>query len=236
VVPADQLISSSAPLWTGFELALKAVERFDCLVTFGVPTKGPETGYGYIEMGEEAFKGVHRAASFKEKPDRATAQQMVDSGKYLWNSGIFVWRPGTFLSELSKHVQEVHGPLSAAKRLKGKPLAEAYSRMPSISVDHSLMERSDRVFVVRSDLDWSDLGTWQTVKELRGGAKDQGPDVLLGSSDVLIHRSDDRPIAVVGLSDIIVVDSPKGLLVCAGRSAQDVREVRRKLRERGLDS
>jgi mannose-1-phosphate guanylyltransferase len=97
------------------------------------------------------------------------------------------------------------------------------------------MERSGRVFVVRSKLDWSDLGTWQTVKQLKGSTPDSGPNLLLGSSDVLIHRTGKRPIAVVGLSNIIVVDAPEGLLVCSGKSAQEVREVRKRLKERGME-
>ncbi|MCU0798936.1 MAG: sugar phosphate nucleotidyltransferase [Candidatus Thermoplasmatota archaeon] len=235
VVPADQYVTSSAPLWSGFDLALRAVRENDCLVTFGIPARRPETGYGYIEQGKEVFKGVHRAASFKEKPDKDTAMKMVSGGNHLWNSGIFVWRPRTFLSELSVHVPEVHGPLTSAGRLSGKPLSAAYSKLPSISVDHSLMERSERVFVVRSDLDWSDLGSWQTVKELMGPTTNTGKNVLLGSEDVLIRSSRKRPVAVVGLSDVIIVDSPEGLLVCSSRSAQEVRKVRKELRERGLE-
>jgi len=235
VVPADQYVTSSAPLWSGFDLALRAVMEHDCLVTFGIPARRPETGYGYIELGKEVFKGVHRAASFREKPDKDTALKMVQAGNYLWNSGIFVWRPRTFLKELSLHVPEVNGPLSSASRLSGKPLLEAYSNLPSISVDHSLMERSERVFVVRSELDWSDLGSWQTVKELMGTTPNTGKNVILLSEDILVHSSGKRPVAVIGLKDVIVVDSPNGLLVCSGRSAQEVRRVRKELRDRDLD-
>ncbi len=235
VVPADQYVRSSAPLWSGFDLALRAVREHDCLVTFGIPAKRPETGYGYIELGEEVFIGMHKAVSFKEKPDLETATKMVAEGDFLWNSGIFVWRPKTFLEELSVHVPEVHGPLSSAKRLSGRPLSEAYSRMPSISVDHALMERSRRVFVVRSDLEWSDLGSWKTVRELMGPTLNSGKNVLIGSEDVLILTDSKRPVAVVGLKDLIIVDSPKGLLVCSGRSSQEVRHVRKELRDRDLE-
>lgn len=236
VVPADQYIRSSGPLWKGLDLASKAVRELDLLVTFGVPALRPETGYGYIERGAELFPGVHRAASFKEKPDKDTAERMVASGSYLWNSGIFVWRPRTFLRELSLNVPEVHGPLLSVRKPSGKHLADAYSMVPSMSVDHSLMERSSAVSVVESDLQWSDLGTWQTVKELLGPTPDMGPNVILGSGDVLVKGSMKRPIAVVGLSNVIVVDSPKGLLICSGTSAQEVRRVRKELKERGLGS
>jgi mannose-1-phosphate guanylyltransferase/mannose-6-phosphate isomerase len=205
------------------------------IVTLGMKPSGPETGYGYMEVGEPipGAPGVHSVARFIEKPDAERAQALLAEGA-LWNAGMFVFTAETMIEEMQVHAPEV---LSAVRRaLEGASLdldfirlqAEGFTKAPNISLDYAVAERTNRIAVVPADLRWSDVGSWSALWEL--GEKDDAGNVSVG--DVLIEgskhcyaRSDGILTAVVGLKDAVVVVTEDAVLAMHRDRAQDVKKV-----------
>ena len=183
------------------------------LFTIGaVPTR-PETGYGYIRVGADLPADPDLApgdpgnevARFVEKPDRATAEQYLASGEYLWNTGLFVWRAADLLDQLERFTPEL-APLVPLLREGGTE--EFFRRAPTISIDHALLERSDRVGVVRATFDWDDVGAWDAVARTRGA--DEAGNVVLGDAHAVdceasIVYADDGPVVAFGVRDLVIV-------------------------------
>jgi len=218
------------------------------LVTLGIKPTRPETGYGYIQRGAplEQGKGVGEDAfqvvRFTEKPDREKAEAYVGSGDYYWNSGIFIWRADRFVEEMARHLPGHHKGLSEISQLleagtgSFDRIEEIYSSLESISVDYGIMERGDRVAVIPAEMGWSDVGSWETVRELldkdENGNVLQGDVLALDTRDCLV-RSEDRLVATLGVEGLVVVDTTDALLVCNEARSQEVRAIAERLREEG---
>ncbi len=246
VLPSDHAIRDAGAFRRALVGARGAAEQ-GWLVTFGIAPSTPETGYGYIRLGEPlpGHPEARAVARFVEKPDRATAEAYLAEGGYAWNSGMFAFRAGTFLEELARHAPEVHEGLHALgpRVRKGEEIpAEAYGALPKISVDYAVMERSDRVAVFPVDPGWSDLGSFGALLDLlpldeAGNAVRVAPGgeaVLVASRDNLAWGGR-KVIALVGMSDTLVVDTPDALLVCARDRAQEVRAVVDRLKAEGRE-
>ncbi|HUW69812.1 MAG TPA: sugar phosphate nucleotidyltransferase [bacterium] len=229
VAPSDHLIGGlddyRAVVERGTELALAGR-----LVTFGIAPAYPETGYGYIETDGE------RVVSFKEKPDAETAKRYVEAGRYYWNSGMFCFKAGVFLDELRRHAPAVYAACVAAyegatTQKPLRPTVDGMTAIPSISVDYSVMEKSDRVSCVLcpSSLGWSDLGSYDALyDELcpqdASGATIGSPEPLsIDSAGNLVIASGKR-IVLVGVEDLVIVDTPDALLVARRGSTQKVKD------------
>jgi len=222
VMPADHFIRDEARFREAVETAVwfAADGR---LVTFGIKPSHPETGYGYIQGGENLGGGVFKVVRFAEKPDHATARRYVADGNYFWNSGIFCWKAAAILAELEKfepaiHIAVVDGPVTD----------EGYSLLPSISIDYAVMERTDRAVVLPVDFGWSDVGSWSALDEVlekdpRGNIF-QGNVVDVDSSGTSVIASE-RLVATIGLKDLVVVETPDAVLICPKDRAQDVKKV-----------
>ncbi|EPG5418743.1 mannose-1-phosphate guanylyltransferase/mannose-6-phosphate isomerase, partial [Pseudomonas aeruginosa] len=190
-----------------------------------------------------------RVARFVEKPDQATAQSYLDSGKYLWNAGMFCFQAATVLQELERHAPEVliaaHAALADGSSLENgqcrqrELAAGAFAEAPDISVDYALMERSDKVAVVPCSIGWSDIGSWQALRELsaadENGNQVRGESVLHDVSNCYID-SPKRLVGAVGVHDLIIVDTPDALLVADAARSQDVKFVAQELKRRGHDA
>ncbi|PLV59785.1 mannose-1-phosphate guanylyltransferase [Thermotoga sp. KOL6] len=229
VLPADHRIPNTEKFWETVNKAVTALERYGGLFTFGIVPTRPETGYGYIEVGSQLEEGVHNVAQFKEKPDLETAKKFIESGNYLWNSGMFLWKGGEFIDEVRICEPAIYEHLKDVDPRDFEALKKAYEKVPEISVDYAVMERSKKVRVVKADFEWSDVGNWSSVREIEGYTE-ESENVILVDSERVFVKPFNKPIAVVGLSDIIVIDSPNGILVCREETAQRVREVTKKLR------
>jgi len=241
VLPADHAISAHGVFRADLRLALRVAEETGALVTLGLPPTRPETGYGYIRPAK-AIPGtrgrVARVAAFIEKPNLRRAEALVAEGRVLWNAGIFAWRASDVLEELRAHVPAVVGPLEAALARGGGALAAAYRRIPSVSIDHGVLEHSRRVMVVRARFPWSDVGSWAAVEPFWRGAAN-GDNTVRGHALPIDSRgcvvdSPERLVALVGVEDLVVVDAGDAVLVCRKDRAQDVRLVVDELRRRGL--
>jgi len=238
-MPSDHHIVGRARFRVTLEAAVQAA-RHDFLVTIGIPPTRPETGYGYIQLGPELDAGallpLYRVNRFTEKPDRGTAERYLQSGEYAWNSGILVARVGLLWQEIGRHLPEVCEALEEIRRASpewpalSESAAERFAGMPSISIDKGVLERSDRVAVVPGHFGWNDLGDWAALSRLlpldeKGNAV-IGEVLLQDAERVVVHGSE-RLVVALGVSDLIIVDTPHVLLVCARDQAQEVRHVAR---------
>lgn len=241
VLPADHVITDAAAFRATLARALDVAEQRDCLVTLGVTPTRPETGFGYIQVGpplEGGGAGVHAVARFLEKPDLARATALLAQGDVLWNAGIFAWRVERILAELRRWVPEVLEPLEHAARAgTAAALARAYRRIPSVSIDTGVLERAEKVAVVRATFPWNDVGSWAAVADLwrDGDAANavRGAAITVDSEGCVIDAGT-RLVAVLGVRDLVVVDTPDALLVCPRSRAQDVRLIVDELRRRRL--
>jgi mannose-1-phosphate guanylyltransferase len=241
VVPSDHVIGVGPRFARTIERAFDVAERTGALVTLGIRPTRPETGYGYIRPGARlagANGGTTWVDAFIEKPPLARARQLVKGGA-LWNSGMFVWRVDRILDELDRLLPEVLGPLARAARRGGDAaLARAYRRLPSVSIDTGVMERAARVAVVPATFSWSDVGSWAAAGDLwrqRGpaGNASRGRVVALVSRGCVVD-SPERLVALLGVENLVVVDTPDAVLVCRVDRAQDVRRVVAELERQGL--
>lgn len=246
VVPADHVITGQAQFESAVALAAELAAE-DYLVTFGITPTRPETGYGYIQpkrqvrLGSKAGLAGHPVARFVEKPDEAKAKQYLRAGNYYWNSGMFVWRAATILNELRRHQPALGRAMDEVIALASSPATrnaadDAYRTVPSVSIDTGVMEQSSRAAMVPVTFAWSDVGSWGSLTEVAKGDKAgnviSGRAVDLDSRDSIIY-ADRRLVATIGLTDMVVVDTPDATLVCPKTRAQDVKKVVEVLKEQG---
>jgi mannose-1-phosphate guanylyltransferase len=260
VSPADHVYTNPGALRQAIGLAVAAAAAGPALVTLGITPSRPETGYGYIELVGEAEAsasagptpppGVRRAARFVEKPDLATAAGYLSSGRFLWNSGVFAWKVSSILRQIEICAPDLWRDLKAIDAALGRPdeervIAQAFASMASISIDYAVMEKTRDVLVVPVDPGWSDVGSWDAAAELHAtdaagnafagdaGAADHVLNV--GSRDCFVYTSggSGRPIALVNVEDLIVVDAGDALLICRKGDSQSVRAVVEALKARG---
>jgi mannose-1-phosphate guanylyltransferase len=190
-------------------------------VTVGIVPTRPDTGFGYIEPGEEIEPGARRVARFAEKPDRATAERMVASG-HLWNSGIFAWRVGDFLDEVRALTPEVAPALDAAHG----DMARFFGAVRSVSVDVGVLERSARVLVVPGDFGWDDVGTWAALRRVR--APDSAGNAVSGAVHALdahgnVVHADGNAVVLYGVDDLVVVTRDGLTLVTTVERSADLK-------------
>jgi len=237
VLPADHHIGAPHEFCCCLESAAEAALQLDALVTIGITPRSPETGYGYIQYGKEtgAYKGLaaYRVQRFLEKPALAKAREFLAQGNFLWNSGMFIWKAATILSEIKTYLPEMYSALAAVVPQLGTAQAQqtmdaAYHAIESISIDYGVMEKSAKVVILKGDFGWSDVGSWSAVYDI--SEKDaQGNvvhgDVISVDTNGSFIYSKKKLTAVVGLDDIVIVETDDALLVCAKDRVQDVKKV-----------
>jgi mannose-1-phosphate guanylyltransferase len=242
VTPSDHHIGPFHAFEETIRQGLLLLERVDGLVTLGIPPTGPETGYGYILAGEAVPEqpAARRCQRFTEKPDRPTAERFVADGRYYWNSGIFLWRAATLLRAVARHLPEHARCLEAIRPALGTAqevtmLDREFPRMPKVSVDVGVLEKADEVYMVPAAFAWDDVGTWSALGRILPadelGNAVVGRHVTRDSRGCVVYGTT-RPIATIGLRDLVVVETSEGILVCPKARAQEVKELVRLLRER----
>ncbi len=231
VLPSDQGVRDPEAFGAALALAVEAARQGDVFITLGVPPTRPETGYGYLETGvDDAGSPVRRVLRFVEKPPLEMAERYFRSGNFYWNAGIFAFRIPVLLAAMEELCPEI---LAAARdahaaRKAGNAVgfAAAFARSPKLSIDYAVMEKARDVRTVPADCGWSDLGSWDAVHEFRtkdaAGNAAEGSATLIGSSNSLVLASE-RPVVLIGLDGVIVVDSPAGLLVSRKGASDDLR-------------
>jgi mannose-1-phosphate guanylyltransferase / mannose-6-phosphate isomerase len=246
VVPADHVVKGQREFDAAVSLAANLANE-GLLVTFGIKPIRPETGYGYIKpdrktlLAKQGTLKGHPVNRFVEKPNAAKAAQYLKAGDYYWNAGMFVWRAATILEEIRRHQPALSRGIDKIGQLieqgaSRTAIDEEYRKLPSVSIDTGVMEQSTKAAVVPVTFRWSDVGSWGSLDEV--AAKDKSGNVVGGRVvDIDSQRSiiygDRRMVATIGLTDMVVVDTPDATLVCPKSRAQDVKKVVEILRKQG---
>jgi len=234
VLPADHVIQNQDAFERAVELGVQAA-RLNYLVTFGIMPTAPETGFGYIQAGAplDTIAGVHSVTRFVEKPDRVTAEQYLTQGNYSWNSGMFLLSAGRYLEELRQHRPDILAATTRAWEGRAedldfcRPASADFLACPADSIDYAVMQPTTRAAVVPVAIGWSDVGAWDALwqladKDAHGNAL-QG-DVFACDTHNSYLRSESRLVAVIGLNDVIVVETADAVLVMHKDRSQDIKQ------------
>jgi mannose-1-phosphate guanylyltransferase len=234
VLPADHIIRDVDAFVGIIKKAIDFAYHSKGLVTIGIQPTRPETGYGYIQREEkEIEENIFKVKTFAEKPNYQTAERFLESGDFLWNSGMFIWRVDVILEEFKKYMPDLFEGIEKLQKhiLKDdfqKQVELVYGMLRSISIDYGVMEKSDRVYVIRSTFGWSDVGSWEEVYQL--SHKDELGNYIHGKCFVDDVRnsyvySENNFTAVLGLENVIVINTDDAVLIANRTHSQDVRKV-----------
>lgn len=242
-LPSDNLVHDPEKMRNALLAGLDYSQQADTGMIFGMWPMRPETGYGYIQLGEKLGEKdgtvFHDVKVFKEKPDEITAAKYLESNEFLWNAGIFVWKVSRLWKEIKTHLPELAVGLKKLRPYLGTEaefakLTEIYPTLPSISVDYGILEKSRDLVVVPTDFGWDDLGSWSSLGRFfpqdRDGNMVQGYFAGVETKNCIVD-SPQKMVAALGVSDLIIVETDDVLLVCAKEKAQEVRKIVEKLRE-----
>lgn len=234
ILPADHLIKDKAEFKETIVRAAAFAQSSDSLVTIGINPTRPETGYGYIQfIDDEVSDGIYKVQTFAEKPNIATAKRFMESGDFLWNSGMFIWKTDTILKEISVHLPELYDGLLKIDKAIGtdsfdKVLTNVYGQLVNVSIDYGIMEKSSKVYLTKGEFAWSDVGSWEEVYQLSNKNDDGNSefgDIYTENTLGSYIFSPKKFTAIVGLENIIVIDTNDALLICNRENAQDVKHV-----------
>jgi mannose-1-phosphate guanylyltransferase len=248
VLPSDHLVVNAGRFRKLIKAAAELAKAGDHLVTIGIEPTFPETGYGYIHIDGkiDAVSGedIYKVLGFKEKPSKPVAKRFLKSGDYLWNSGIFIWSVKTILERIRIYLPDLYDGLmkiqaALGKATEKKVLETIYGALKPESIDFGVMEKDKNVLLLKGDFGWNDIGSWAAMEQIWPKDKDgnflHAEVVSIESSGNIIH-STKKLVAVVGLKDIVIIETEDALLVCPKDRAPDVRRVVEELKKRGLET
>ncbi len=250
-LPADHFISNPEAFLKDLESAGKLAAQGG-IVTLGIVPTRPETGYGYIRKTQDKtgsdVANAYKVSAFVEKPDVQKAHEYLNSGDYYWNAGIFVATPKTILTEIGTQLPDLHEGLGRVAAALGTDRFEAefkgaYENMESISFDYGIMENTRQpVYVIPSDCGWSDVGSWESLYELRGSERDkdwnltEGDTLVIDCEKSFVSSQSNRLVACLGLKECLVVDTGDTVLVADLSQSQNIRKIVDRLKETGKDT
>jgi mannose-1-phosphate guanylyltransferase len=252
VTPSDHLILKEAEFCSVMEKAYDFAEKNDALLTLGIKPDKPETGYGYIQANEkkrvDGYEKLLKVKTFTEKPDIDLARVFLKSGDFFWNSGIFIWNLKAILGSLEKHLPDLYSVFDEGKENLGTKneenfIAQTYAACGSISIDYGIMEKADNVYVLCTDVGWSDLGTWSSLSEhttidKAGNAIVSGTVFSYENSGNIINIAPGKVAVLQGLKDFIIVNTEDVLLIVKKEEEQNIKEyldaVKKKTKEKYL--
>ena len=236
VLPSDHLIRYEPMYIDTLKQAISVAEQDNTLVTIGITPTYAETGYGYINFSRDTQENrmcVYKVNRFVEKPDIDTAKKYLASGDYLWNSGMFVWKVSSIMNDFARFLPETYEGLERIEESVGQDnfeqvLRTEFEKFKSESIDFGIMEKSDSIYVVSGSFGWDDVGSWLALERINTtneyGSYVKG-DVITINTKRSIVSGGKRLTAMVGVEDMIVVDTDDTILICAKDSAQDIKKV-----------
>jgi mannose-1-phosphate guanylyltransferase len=244
VFPADHLIQKEAKFRSFVKAAFKAAEA-NSVVVLGIQPRWAETGYGYIEFPKSVKPGDPApvpVTSFREKPDERTAKKFVERGHFFWNAGMFFWRASEVLDLMREHQANTAELLAALPPFRSRQftakLAEAYGLCDNISVDYAIIEKAKQVSgIALDDVGWNDVGSWEAVYDLarKDGNRNASRGDLVSVASTGNYVDATKTVALVGVNDLVIVDTPDALLVANRSKAQDVSKLVKQLDEQGRE-
>jgi mannose-1-phosphate guanylyltransferase/mannose-6-phosphate isomerase len=227
VFPSDHIINRPQDFVSSIKKNQELSDRY--IVTFGIKPSSPETGYGYIQPGEPLSYG-YKAKSFKEKPDRQTAESYVKAG-YLWNSGMFLFKTDLFTEEMKKYAPQIINAFEETDDIQ-----KCFERIVPLSIDYGIMEKSDNIAVLPFDIDWNDMGGFAAFYDNYNSKKDEngnitfGNEILINAQDNVVYTDADKAVGIVGVKDLVIVDQKDALLICNKEEASRVKEIVERLK------
>lgn len=242
VTPADAYISNEKAFAQALRTAAAAAEESNKVVTIGITPTFPATGYGYIQQGKgQEDCPVKPVVRFVEKPDAMRAREYLFSGEYLWNSGIFVWKASVALDKIKRFLPKTYQALQRLSQHLGSEqettvLEQIYPTLPDISIDYGVMEKCEDILVLPAEFGWSDVGSWDmlgAVYPADGHNNVAVGDVLLEECQSSTVYAASRTVALLGVENLIVVETPDAVMVCPKDRAQDVKQITQKLQQMG---
>ena len=244
-LPVDHLIRDTSAFLKKLEAGAAAAAKEENLITFGIPPTYPATGYGYIQFSpEKPFRvldeSFYPVQEFKEKPDYEQAKTFLKKGNYFWNSGMFLWQADVFAQKLEQHAPSMFlywkKILDALKNKNETQIASIFEEIPSISIDYALMEKAKGVFMCKGNFGWSDVGAWSSLADIwpqdNEGNALRGESIILGSQNCLLYNPR-KLTALIGVKDIIVVDTDDVLLISHKSEDQKVKDIVEKIKKKG---
>jgi mannose-1-phosphate guanylyltransferase len=238
VTPADHLIVKEEKFCDVIKSCFLFAEKNDGLITLGIQPDRPETGYGYIQADQKkpvkGYENLVKVKTFTEKPDLDLARVFLESGDFFWNSGIFIWNIKSILAAFEKHMPDMYSVFEEGKEIYGTKqeksfIGKTYAECRSISIDYGIMEKADNVYVMCTDIGWSDLGTWSSLYEhsatdKKGNSTIRGEIFSYGNERNIFNVSPDKIAVIQGLKDYIVVDSEDVLLIVRKEEEQNIKQ------------
>ena len=242
--PADHMIKDSPLFLKKLEAGATAAAKGENLMTFGIPPSYPETGYGYIKFSPEKpldflDEPFFQVQEFKEKPEYEQAKNFLEEGNYFWNSGMFLWQADIFVQKLEKHAPSMftywQKILDALKNKDDAKITSIFEEIPSISIDYALMEKAEGVLMGKGTFGWSDVGAWSSLADIwpqdKEGNAQRGESIILDSQNCLLYNPH-KLTALIGVKNIIVVDTEDALLITQKNMDQKVKDVVEKIKQK----
>ena len=238
VLPSDHYIDGHENFEKMLVKGIQCAAEGDFLVTMGINPTRPESGYGYIEKGDEIEKGFFRVKRFVEKPNADVAKSFIEKGSYLWNSGMFIWRADRLLKEIKKYIPELYKSLMRIYEFIDTPseenvIKEEYEKIDGISIDFGVMQRTHRAAVLETSFVWDDIGSFTAFERFM--SKDNDGNIVnncdTGFFDVkdTMVLGNGRMVAAIGIKNMIIVDTEDVVLICPRERCQEVKELVKKL-------
>lgn len=248
ILPSDHLITEVKEFKNVARQAAKFAYETNSLVTLGITPTRPSTGYGYIQRGEDVGKfdhhKIYRVKTFAEKPNLDTAERFLKSGDFYWNSGMFIWKASKILKEIENKLPELHEGLMEVKTALNKQtyatiIENVYRRLRGISIDYGVMQTAKDVFVIPTEMGWNDVGSWEVVHDIASKDKNKNAGeykqiTQVDSSENYIFAPE-KLVALVGVKNLVVVDTGDALLICRKNKSQNVKEIVEQLKKSGMD-
>jgi mannose-1-phosphate guanylyltransferase len=255
ILTADHIMTPQEGFLDTVKTALEFVENDDSIATIGIPPIRPETGYGYLHLGDsqkENSPKVFSLNSFKEKPNLETAEKYIEDGNYLWNSGMFFWRMDTFVGQMRKHLPKVgeqillmskeiaEHKLYNVANIKLETITDTFEAFPDISIDFGLMEKADKIVAVEAVFKWDDIGDLCSVERTKSadvnGNISVGKTYSLDSKNtIFLNNTDKKVLAGIGLEDLVIAVTDDAVLVSKKSDVQNVKKIVKMLKENGED-
>ncbi len=234
VTPADAIVVRTEKFSQVISKALEAVKNADKIVTIGIKADRPETAYGYICASQMKEEELVKVESFKEKPDRQTAQHYLDAGNYYWNAGIFIWNVATILDELSRYAPKIYFIIKQISEYfytdkEDEMLKKYFSQCDKISIDYAVMEKSKLIYVIAADLAWNDLGSWSALSSYipskEGSNSIVGDNVrLYDCNNCVVHADNEHSVVLEGLDSYVIAVKSGKIMICRLLQEQRIKE------------
>ncbi|MEA3272730.1 MAG: sugar phosphate nucleotidyltransferase [Patescibacteria group bacterium] len=250
-INSDNHIKNEPEFLRILNIAEKTLQSYpDYVMLGGIRPEYPETGFGYIKIGEIFNRQMHppveiyKVEKFVEKPNLETAKEFLASGNYLWNPTLIMGRADHFLNLFKKHLPETYDYLMEIEKYIDTPqeedaIAQIFSLTTDIAIDYGIIEKEDKMLVMPADIGWSDVGTWRAIKDILTTTEKEniikGRHIGVDSKNNLIYSSEKKLISTVGLENMIIIETDDALLVCPKDRAQDVKKIVNKIKEKGLE-